>query len=134
MRPLMRPRLVDWSLLGLVLFAALSGLYSFLLGRPENGWWFILHGVGGLAITLLLVWKLRRVWPRLADRRHWDAATWASVAALAAVLLALGSGVVWTAFQGPLGYPNGLNWHVVFGLSLAVFATNSRPRFASTAR
>lgn len=43
------------------------------------------------------------------------------MAALAAVLLALGSGVVWTAFQGPLGYPNGLNWHVVFGLALAVF-------------
>ena len=117
----MRPRLVDWSLLVLVLFEALSGLYSFLLGRPENGWWFAMHGVCGLAITLLLVWKLRRVWRRLADRRRWDAATAASAGALGAVLLVLGSGVVWTVFQGPLGYPNGLNWHVVFGLALTVF-------------
>jgi DMSO/TMAO reductase YedYZ molybdopterin-dependent catalytic subunit len=118
---MMRPRLVDWSLLMLVLFEALSGLYSFLLGRPDNAWWFALHGMGGLAILLLLAWKLQRVWRRLVDRRHWDAATWAAVAALALVLLAIGSGVVWSTWQWPLGYPNGLNWHVISGLALALF-------------
>ena len=66
----MRPRLVDWSLLALVLFEAGSGLYSFLQGRPENSWLFVLHGVTGLALVLLLVWKLRRVWKRVADRRR----------------------------------------------------------------
>ncbi len=117
----MRPRLVDWSLLVLVLFEASSGLLSFLHGRPENRWLFVLHGITGLAIVLLLFWKLRRVWRRLADRRRWDGATWASVAALACVLLTIASGVVWTTAHWPLGYPNGLNWHVIFGLSLTAF-------------
>jgi DMSO/TMAO reductase YedYZ molybdopterin-dependent catalytic subunit len=117
----MRPRLVDWSLLVLVLFEAGSGLYSFLQGRPENSWLFVLHGVTGLALVLLLVWKLRRVWKRVADRRRWDWATSAAVAALGFVLLAIGTGVIWTTVQWPLGYPNGMNWHVIFGLSLAVF-------------
>ncbi len=117
----MRPRLVDWSLLALVLFEAGSGLYSFLQGRPENSWLFVLHGITGLALVLLLVWKLQRVWIRVADRRRWDGATWAAVAALGFVLLAIGTGVVWTAVQWPLGYPNGMNWHVIFGLALALF-------------
>ena len=117
----MRPRLVDWSLLVLVLLEAGSGLVSFLQGRPQNSWLFVLHGVTGLAIVLLLVWKLQRVWRRVADRRRWDGATWVSVAALGFVLLTIASGVVWTAWHWPLGYPNGLNWHVIFGLSLAVF-------------
>ncbi len=117
----MRPRLVDWSLLALVLFEAGSGLYSFLQGRPENSWLFVLHGVTGLAIVLLLVWKLKRVWKRVADRRRWDGATSAAVAALVFVLLTIGTGVVWTTAQWPLGYPNGMNWHVIFGLALALF-------------
>jgi DMSO/TMAO reductase YedYZ molybdopterin-dependent catalytic subunit len=117
----LRPRLVDWSLLALVMFEAGSGLYSFLQGRPENSWLFALHGITGLALVLLLVWKLRRVWRRVADRRRWDGVTWAAVAALGFVLLTIGSGVVWTTAQWPLGYPNGMNWHVIFGLSLAVF-------------
>ncbi len=116
----MRPRLVDWSLLILVLVEAFTGLLSFLHGRPENGWLFVLHGVLGLSIVLLLVWKLQRVWVRLVDRRRWDGATWAAVTALAAVLLVLTSGLLWTTMQWPLGYPNGLNLHVVFGLTLAV--------------
>ena len=88
----MRPRLVDWSLLVLVLFEAESGLYSFLQGRPENSWLFVLHGVMGLAIVLLLLWKLQRVWRRVAERRRWDGATWAAVAALGFVLLAIATG------------------------------------------
>jgi hypothetical protein len=43
------------------------------------------------------------------------------VAALVLVLLAIGTGVVWTTAQWPLGYPNGMNWHVIFGLALALF-------------
>jgi DMSO/TMAO reductase YedYZ molybdopterin-dependent catalytic subunit len=117
----MRPRLVDWSLLVFVLFEAGSGLYSFLQGRPQNSWLFVLHGVIGMAIVLLLVWKLQRVWRRVADRRRWDRATWAAVAALVFVLLTIASGVMWTSLQWPLGYPNGMNWHVIFGLSLATF-------------
>jgi DMSO/TMAO reductase YedYZ molybdopterin-dependent catalytic subunit len=118
----MRPRLVDWSLLVLVLVEAASGLLSFLKGKPDNAWLFVLHGVLGLAIVLLLVWKLQRVWPRVRDPRRWDRATWAAVAALGSVLLTITTGVVWTTWQWPLGYPNGLNWHVIFGLALTASA------------
>src|SRR3954469_17041182 len=114
----MRPRLVDWSLLVFVLFEAGSGLFSFLPAKPQDSWLFVLHGIMGLAIALLLVWKLRRVWRRVADRRRWDRATWAAVAALGFVLLTIASGSVWTSLQWPLGYPNGMNWHVIFGLAL----------------
>lgn len=117
----MRPRLVDWSLLVLVLFEALSGLLSFLQGKPDNTWLFVLHGGAGLAIVLLLFWKLRRVWKRAADPRRWDGATAAALGALIFVLLTIASGVVWTTLHWPLGYPNGLNWHVIFGLTLSVF-------------
>ena len=89
----MRPRLVDWSLLGLVLFEAGSGLFSFLQGKPENSWLFVLHGVMGLAITLLLVWKLQRVWRRVVEWQRWDGATWAAVSALGFVLLVIAGGL-----------------------------------------
>jgi DMSO/TMAO reductase YedYZ molybdopterin-dependent catalytic subunit len=117
----MRPRLVDWSLLILVLFEVCTGLLSFLKGKPENAWLFALHGMVGLGIVLLLVWKLRRVWRRVADPKRWDGATFAAVAALAFVLLTIATGVIWTTFHWPLGYPNGLNWHVIFGLALGIF-------------
>ena len=117
----MRARLVDWSLLCLVLFEAASGFYTFTQGRPENIWFFTLHGAAGLALVLLLFWKLRRVWVRIVDRRRWDAGTPAALAALGFVLLTLGSGLVWTLWHWPLGYPNGLNWHVVFGVALVLF-------------
>lgn len=114
----MKPRLVDWLLLAFVPAETATGLLSFLEGRPEGRLLFALHGALGLGILLLLAWKLLRVYPRLVGRRFGDRATAVSVAALLLVLLTLGSGVAWTAWQWPLGYPNGLNWHVIFGLAL----------------
>ena len=117
----MHPRLVDWSLFLLVAGALLSGFGSFLVGQPTGWWVFVLHGVVGLALLLVLVWKVRRVWPRVADRRHWDGATAASLAALLAVGLALLSGVLWTTWQWPAAFPNGMWWHVTLGILLATF-------------
>jgi DMSO/TMAO reductase YedYZ molybdopterin-dependent catalytic subunit len=119
----MRPRLVDWSLLAATLLELITGLVSFTVGRPEGRWLFWLHGVLGLAIVLLLVWKVARVWPRLRSARQWQgsaAGTLLSVAALTVALLAIGSGVWWSSFLSPLGYPNGLNWHVIFGILLTL--------------
>lgn len=115
----MRARLVDWLLLVLVLAETGTGLLSFREGRPEGRWLFVLHGVLGMAIVLLLLWKVQRVWPRVKRWRRWDAATPAALLALAAVLLVLVTGIVWTTWQWPLGYPNGLNLHVGLGLILA---------------
>lgn len=116
----MHPRLVDWSLFVFVFVEFLSGFYSFTVGKPSGAWFFWLHGIVGLAIVLLLFWKLRRVWARLVDRRLWNGGTLISVIALALALLAIGSGVLWSTLLQPLGYPNGLNLHVVFGTLLTL--------------
>lgn len=119
----MRPRLVDWSLLAATLLELMTGLISFWVGKPEGRWLFWLHGALGLAILLLLAWKLARVWPRLRATRLWRESAPAlllSLAALLLALLAIGSGAWWASMLGPLGYPNGLNWHVIFGLLLTL--------------
>lgn len=113
----MRHRLVDWLLLFTVSFEVISGLASFLVGKPEGRWLFIVHSVVGLSLPLLLVWKVRRVSPRLTPRR-WTPAVLLSILTLLLIMLTIGSGLVWTSWQQPLGYPNGLNWHVIFGLLL----------------
>lgn len=117
----MRPRLVDWLLFILVSFEVVTGFISFTVGLPDKRWLFVLHGIVGLALVLLLIWKLQRVMRRLTDPTRWDTATVASMFALAAVLLTFLTGLVWTTFQWPLGYPNGINLHVIFGLALVVF-------------
>ncbi len=117
----MRPRAVDWALLALVSFETLSGLGSFLVGRPEGRAWFMLHGVVGLAIAVLLVWKFGRVWRRLAQPRLWDQHTAAGAAAAVTVLAALGTGFIWTTVQRPVYYPNGMILHTTAGLVLAFF-------------
>jgi DMSO/TMAO reductase YedYZ molybdopterin-dependent catalytic subunit len=116
----MRPRAVDWSLLLLVTLETLSGFSSFLVGRPEGSWVFVVHGVIGLAICLLLAWKLHRVWRRLVQPARWEGATVISVLALIAVLLVLLTGLIWTTWQWPAGFPNGLYLHVSGGLALLV--------------
>jgi hypothetical protein len=115
----MRPRLVDWLLLLTVTFEVLSGLTSFLIGRPEGRWFFVLHGVVGLSLPLLLVWKIARVQPRIHPQR-WTPAVLLSILVLLLALLSVGSGLLWTSWQQPLGYPNGMHWHVIFGLLLLV--------------
>jgi hypothetical protein len=113
----MRPRLVDWLLLLTVTFEVVSGLASFLVGRPEGRWFFVLHGVVGLSLPLLLVWKITRVEQRIHPQR-WTPTILLSIGVLLLALLSVGSGLVWTSWQQPLGYPNGMNWHVIFGLLL----------------
>ncbi|MDQ3249108.1 MAG: molybdopterin-dependent oxidoreductase [Chloroflexota bacterium] len=117
----MKPRVVDWLLFLLVMFEVVTGFVSFTIGVVDKRWLFVLHGIIGLALVLLLTWKLQRVARRLTNPARWDSATSASVAALAAVLLTFLTGLVWTSFQWPLGYPNGMILHVSFGLLLLVF-------------
>ena len=58
----MRARRIDYSLRLFVWIEVVCGYGSFLIGRPEDRWCFGLHGVVRVAITVLLGWKLRRVW------------------------------------------------------------------------
>ncbi len=117
--PRMHPRLVDWLLLVLVLFETLSGLTTFLVGKPSGQWLFRLHGIVGLALVVLVIWKMARVSPRVSSGRVASGLI-LSLAVFLLVVLAIGTGVTWVSFQVPLGYPNGINLHVVFGLALLV--------------
>ena len=113
----MHPRAVDWLLLATVLFEVLSGLVTFLIGKPEGAWFWTLHAIVGLALVALLVWKLGRVADRMAPRRNRKS----NVLSLAVALLALAvlaTGTVWVSFQVPFGYPTGLNLHVMAALLL----------------
>jgi DMSO/TMAO reductase YedYZ molybdopterin-dependent catalytic subunit len=115
----MRPRVVDWALFGLILFELLSGYGSFLVGKPQGRVIFVVHGMVGLAIVGLLILKLRRVYPRLAPAR-WQAATLVSIATTLLAVAAVASGLYWSMWQQPLGYPNGMILHTLFGSLLFV--------------
>jgi DMSO/TMAO reductase YedYZ molybdopterin-dependent catalytic subunit len=117
----MPPRLTDWSLALAVALAFGSGVASLVSGRPELWPVFALHGAAGLWLLLLLWGKLWRVLPRLLDPRRWSRATLLGAAALAAVALTLGSGIVWVSggdlFVAGL---NLLNWHIGLGIGLTL--------------
>lgn len=90
-------RAVDWSILGCVLLATGSGLYSFTVGRPDGyGWlWVRGHRVIGLTLLGLLAFKLARVRRRLTDTDRWQRSTALSVATALIALATLATGIVW---------------------------------------
>jgi DMSO/TMAO reductase YedYZ molybdopterin-dependent catalytic subunit len=110
------PRGTDWSLALLVALGVATGLATWFAGSPGTAWVFGAHAMGGTALAIVLVWKLRRVWRRVAGRSRRDARTRASVAALVLVAATLGTGYLWSSGAGAVvaGY-NVLNWHVLLG-------------------
>src|SRR5712691_10932052 len=117
----MSPRLTDWSLALAVGVAFGSGIVSLVSGRPDQWFVFVLHGVAGLWLLLLLWGKFRRVLPRILRPRNWDRATIFGGAAMLVVALALGSGIGWV-FGGELYFAsfNLLNWHILLGIGLTL--------------
>ena len=116
----MRARAVDWALFVCIAFETVSGLGSFLVGRPEGRALFVIHGMVGLAIVVLLTWKLRRVYRRVTEPRRWQWATLVSILVTLAAVAALGTGLIWTLFQTPVDYPNGMILHTTAGIALLV--------------
>ena len=115
----MFPRLTDWSLALAVSLALTTGLVSLTSGLPQEAFIFVLHGIVGFWLLLLLWGKLRRVWSRLIRPRRWDAHTIYGLLALLLVALALGSGIWWVG-GGEWDFAgfNLLNWHIVLGFVL----------------
>ncbi len=112
----MPPRLTDWSLALTAAVAFMTGMVSLLSGLPQEWFIFMLHGIAGFWLLLLLWGKLRRVWPRLIHPRRWDRRTVYGLLALLLVTLALGSGIWWVG--GGEWYFAGfnlLNWHIILG-------------------
>jgi len=114
-------RVVDWGLAALVAALAATGGLTLFAGASSDAWVFAAHDALGLAICLLLAFKLRRVWPRLTPVGRWDRRTSASVGALALVLTALASGVAWAAgvTPSPAGF-SVLAWHEALGAALVI--------------
>ncbi|HEY3020416.1 MAG TPA: molybdopterin-dependent oxidoreductase [Solirubrobacteraceae bacterium] len=107
----MTPRGTDWGLATLVALLAFTGALTAFAGAPSRAWVFTLHGVAGLAVAGLLVWKLRRVWRR--------ARPGAGLLAAAVVALTLVSGIAWSsgADAAPAGFAV-LAWHDALGAVL----------------
>jgi len=57
----MSPRATSLTILVLLTADLASGVESFLVWSPEGRWVFLVHSVGGFALTALIVWKWRVV-------------------------------------------------------------------------
>ncbi len=101
----MSSRAVNLLILALLLLELASGLGSFLVGRPEGAWVFWLHGVGGLSLVVLLIWKWRIVMRSFARR---GAGPWSIAPGVLGVLFlgTLATGVWWAvAGRGSVPVP-----------------------------
>jgi DMSO/TMAO reductase YedYZ molybdopterin-dependent catalytic subunit len=114
-------RVTDWGLAALVAGLLVTGGLTLFAGSPGAAWIVATHDACGIAIALLVVVKLRRVWPRLGpsaprlDRRA------TGIGAAVAVAACLIAGALWSAGVGiaPAGYSL-LGWHDALGAILAV--------------
>jgi DMSO/TMAO reductase YedYZ molybdopterin-dependent catalytic subunit len=113
------PRLVDYSILVLVLLEAITGIVSLGAGFPGNWPVFEFHRLAGFTLVALLFYKLRRVRHRVTTRKLWDRATVVSVLLAVVALTTLGLGVFW-ALGGDVRvwFWTALNVHIGLGLLL----------------
>ena len=117
----MTARVTDWGLAVLVAALVASGVLTVFAGSPDDAWVFALHDALGVAIALLLLVKLRRVWGRFSRAARWERRTIAGVLALALVAGALASGLLWAGgvTPDPAGYSL-LSWHEALGAMLVL--------------
>lgn len=116
----MTARGTDWGLAALLAALVASGVLTLFAGSPSDTWVFAAHDVLGSLIALLVVIKLRRVWPRIVAASRWDRWTIVGVLGAAAALAALGSGWMWAngARTRVVGFSL-LSWHDALGAVLA---------------
>ena len=114
------PRVLDWSLAAAVAFILATGFYSLVAGVPAQAWVFDLHAIAGIGLVVLLVFKLRRVAPRVTpDRLTGPRVLSLSLAVVTAAALATG---LWWVLGGSVSIgPWGLlNLHIGVGLVVPV--------------
>ena len=116
----MTARGTDWGLAVLVALLTATGGLTLFAGDSGDAWVFAAHDALGFAIAMLLVFKLRRVWPRVVRPARWDRKTAAGLLATAAEdgLLSPGAGI--GGVTPDVGGYSLLSWHDALGVGLAV--------------
>ena len=92
----MTARVTDWGLAGLVAALLVTGALTLFAGSPGAAWIIAVHDACGIAIALLVVIKLRRVWPRLVHTAHGTHRRAAGIGAALAVVGCLAAGFLWS--------------------------------------
>jgi DMSO/TMAO reductase YedYZ molybdopterin-dependent catalytic subunit len=119
----MDARAANIAILLLLVFELASGFGSFLIGEPDGRWLFWFHRAGGLALVVLLAWKLG-IAVRSYRRRGLGIST--GLSAVQGVLLvgSLGTGLLWATVGLPripvpvLKSWTGLSLHVALSVLL----------------
>jgi DMSO/TMAO reductase YedYZ molybdopterin-dependent catalytic subunit/cytochrome b561 len=114
-------RSTDWGLAALVALLIATGLLTLFEGSSRDAWVFAAHDALGVAIAVLVVVKLGRVWSRIRALERWDNRTAAGVSVAALVILTLVSGWLWSSGADVTiaGYSL-LGWHDALGALLAL--------------
>lgn len=117
----MTARGTDWGLAALVAALLVTGALTLFAGSPGGAWIFAVHDACGIAIALLVIVKLRRVWPRLVRVGRSTHRRAAGIAAAVVVLGCLVAGAMWSegVDVAPAGYTL-LSWHDALGAILAI--------------
>ncbi|GGC63355.1 hypothetical protein GCM10007209_26860 [Haloferax sulfurifontis] len=100
-------------------------------GHPANGLLFVVHGVAGLSLVVLVGFKLHRVRRRVLDSRLRDRHTALSVLLAVVALAALGTGVAWVlGVEVRIAFWTLLNVHIGLGLLVVpILFVHLRARF-----
>lgn len=115
----------DWGLAALVASLIATGVLTLFEGSSHDAWVYAAHDALGVAIALLVIVKLRRVWARVRAVERWDNQTAAGVTVAALVIATLVSGWLWsTGANASIAGYSLLGWHDALGavLALAVVA------------
>ena len=115
----MSARVTDWGLAGLVAALLVTGALTLFAGSPGAAWIIAVHDACGIAIALLVIIKLVRVWPRLI--RGTRSAHAAGIGSALAVIGCFVAGFLWSGGVtiAPAGYSL-LSWHDGLGAMLAI--------------
>jgi DMSO/TMAO reductase YedYZ molybdopterin-dependent catalytic subunit len=119
----MSARAVNIAILLLLVFELATGLDSFLIGEVDGRWLFWLHRAGGLALVVLLAWKVGIV-RRSYRHRRLGVSTGLSTVGSILFLGSLTTGLLWATVGLPrvpvpvLGSWTGLSLHVALSLLL----------------
>src|SRR5215218_6145081 len=91
---------INIAILLLLVLELVSGLGSFLVGEPDDRWVFWLHRAGGLALVVLLVWKVG-IAARSYRRRGLRIGTGLSAVGGVLFLGSLVTGLLWAVVELP---------------------------------